>query len=67
LVDRLNNSQVSAPKIAPDFCAAASPLAAGGAVLRCAATDVETMAANLRELLAFIAEPIGENPWSRRW
>ena len=42
-------------------------LAAGGAVLRCAATDVETMAANLRALLGFVADLIGEDPWARRW
>jgi urease accessory protein len=66
LLARVQN-EVAARTAATNFLAATSPLAAGGAVLRCAATDVETMAANLRVLLGFVADLIGEDPWARRW
>ena len=66
LLARVQN-EVVARTATTGFLAAASPLAVGGAVLRCAAVDVETMAANLRALLAFVAGLIGEDPWARRW
>jgi urease accessory protein len=46
---------------------AASPLGEDGALLRLAAVDVESLGAQLRKILRFVCDIIGDDPWARRW
>jgi urease accessory protein len=62
-------SQIAEAPIAPRALTriAASPLGDGGAVLRLASESVEALGAQLRAVLEFVCELIGEDPWARRW
>jgi urease accessory protein len=63
LVERL-----AAAAVEPGAAAllAASPLP-GGALVRCAATSAEALARALRGALAFVAAPLGDDPFVRRY
>jgi len=63
LLDRWSRAPLQAG--APLLCAA-SPLP-GGALLRAAAVTVEDLVRFVREALAFVAEPLGDDPFQRRW
>jgi len=45
----------------------ASPLGEDGCILRLAGTSGEQAARTLRELLRFIPERLGDDPWRRKW
>jgi urease accessory protein len=44
----------------------ASPVGEG-ALLRVAGTDVESVGRQLKRLLGALAEPLGDDPWARKW
>jgi len=46
--------------------ASVSPVPAG-AVLRVAGEDVENVGRELHRHLKFLAEPLGDDPWARKW
>ncbi|CAN5526997.1 hypothetical protein BH10PLA1_BH10PLA1_14890 [soil metagenome] len=50
-----------------DLLIVASPIADHGTVVRIAGVNMELVGQTIRELLAFVATPLGENPWSRKW
>ncbi len=46
----------------------ASPLGEdGGCILRLAGTSVERVAHTMRELLQFVPDRLGDDPWTRKW
>jgi len=49
-----------------DLLVSASPLP-GGAILRVAGVSIELVKSQLCERLAFLNEPLGIDPWSRKW
>jgi urease accessory protein len=45
----------------------ASPLGEDGCILRLAGTSLERVARAVRELLQFVPDRLGDNPWTRKW
>jgi urease accessory protein len=50
-----------------DQLVAASPLGDDGCVLRIAGCSVERVGRTIRELLGFLPEMLGDDPWTRKW
>lgn len=50
-----------------DFVFSASPLEDDGLVIRMAAVSTETMSEALREILSFLPQHLGDDPWARKW
>lgn len=63
LLDRVGRA---AARVAAPVLATASPVR-GGALLRAAAVSAEDLARFLRETLGFVAKPLGDDPFQRRW
>jgi urease accessory protein len=63
LLDGLGQAPVQA---AAPLIAAASPFS-GGVLLRAAARSAEHLARFLRDSLSFVAGPLGDDPFQRRW
>ncbi len=50
-----------------DHLIAASPLGGDGCIVRIASTSVGHVRRTIRELLAFVAERLEDDPWTRKW
>jgi urease accessory protein len=59
--------KVLSPGAQEDFVISASRLGLDGVVLRMAAVSTEVLAAAQKEILAFLPEHLGDDPWARKW
>jgi urease accessory protein len=63
LLDRWSRAPI---EVGAPLLSTVCPLA-GGALLRAAAVSAEHLARFLRDALSFVAEPLGDDPFQRRW
>jgi urease accessory protein len=50
-----------------DQLIAASRLGEDGCLIRLASTSIEQLERTVRELLRFVPERLGDDPWTRKW
>jgi len=60
-------SEQPAPAVGAPLLFAASPVEGGGVVVRIAGPGAEAVGRWMRQLVSFVIEIVGDDPWARKW